>query len=128
MQKWLSRVIEHAPAAPAMTPREPIQQAMLERVIIFRAAAIFHDAHAKSARLQKPRQRLARVMAEMMRQRKPEPILAEMPRLIASKIRQSNHDDPAGAQKPRGFLQNRAGIGQMLEGIPESDRVEFGRW
>ena len=97
MQEWLSRVIKDAPAAPAVTPREPIQQAVLERVVIFRAAAIFHDAHAKSARLQKPRQRLACVMAEMMRQRQPEPILTEMPGLIASKIRQSNHDDPAGA-------------------------------
>ena len=87
MQEWLSRVIKHAPAAPAVTPREPIQQAVLEGVVIFRAAAIFHDAHAKSAPLQEPRERLARVMAEMMRQRKPEPIFPEMPRLIASKIR-----------------------------------------
>ena len=97
MQEWLSCVIDHAPAAPAVTPRKPIQQAVLEGVVIFRAAAIFHDAHAKSARLQEPRERLARVMAEMMRQRKPEPILTEMPGLIASKIRQSNHNDPAGA-------------------------------
>jgi hypothetical protein len=111
-----------------MTPREPIQQAVLEGVVIFRAAAIFHDAHAKSARLQKPRQRLARVMAEMMRQRKPEPIFAEMPRLITAKIGQPNQNDPPGAQKPRGLLQNRPGIRQMFERIPERDRVEFVRW
>src|ERR1700740_620503 len=128
MQKRFRGVINGAPAGSAVTPRQPIQQTVLEGVILFRAGAIFHDAHAKSARLPKLRQRLARVMTEMVRQRKPNPIFAEMPRLIASKIWQSNHDDTAGPQKSGCFLQNGAGIGQMFERIPARDRIELVRW
>src|SRR5437899_12503094 len=127
MQKRFRRVIEHAPSARAMKPRQAVQQAVLERVVILRAATIFHDANAKSTMFQKPCQGLARVMEKMMRQGQPEPIFSEMARLRAPQIRQPNQDEPAGTQQPPSLLQDGAGIGQMLERIPKGDGVEFAR-
>src|SRR5579864_3771966 len=125
MQKWLRCEVAQASRAPPVTPRETVQQTMLERVVIFRTGAIFNHSEAESTMFQEPWQSLPRVMKEMVRQGESEPIFAEMARLIAAKIGQPDQDDAAGAQEPAGFLQDGAWIGQMLKRIPKRDDVEF---
>lgn len=125
MQKWLREIVAQAARAPPMQPPQAVKQAVLERMIILWARTILHQPHAESAIFKKPLESLRSVMTKMMRQRQPEPVFAEMARLIAAKIRQPNESDAARAQKPPGFLQDGAGVGQMLERIPESDHIEF---
>src|SRR5579862_8990017 len=98
MHKWLRKVIAQPSRAPAVKPREAIQHAVLQRVIIFGAGPIFHHTDAETAIFQKLCQSLSRVMIEMMRQGQPKPIFAEMARLIAAEIWQANQNEAARAQ------------------------------
>ena len=44
------------------------------------------------------------------------------PRLEAGGVRHRDRDDAAGREQPRGLADRRAGLGQVLERVPEDDR------